>query len=73
MRETIYAFKRLTKELQEKSLFRPACEEEGNTERDTISFSRRVLLHEAGKKVKLSLCFFLTKHHAMKVYWGVEV
>jgi hypothetical protein len=22
-------------------------------------------------KVKLSLC--LTKHHAMKVYWGVEV
>jgi hypothetical protein len=24
-----------------------------------------------GKKVKLSLC--LTKHHAMKVYWGVEI
>jgi hypothetical protein len=23
------------------------------------------------KKVKLSLC--LTKHHAMKAYWGVEV
>jgi hypothetical protein len=23
------------------------------------------------KKVKLSLC--LTKHHAMKMYWGVEV
>jgi hypothetical protein len=23
------------------------------------------------KKVKLSLCF--TKHHTMKVYWGVEV
>jgi hypothetical protein len=23
------------------------------------------------KKVKLSLC--LTKHHAMKTYWGVEV
>jgi hypothetical protein len=23
-------------------------------------------------KVKLSLCF-LTEHHAMKVYWGVEV
>jgi len=22
-------------------------------------------------KVKLSLC--LTKHHAMKVYWGVEI
>jgi hypothetical protein len=25
-----------------------------------------------GKKVKLSLCFFLTEHHAMKAYWGVE-
>jgi hypothetical protein len=24
-------------------------------------------------KVKLSLCFFLTEHHAMKAYWGVEV
>jgi hypothetical protein len=24
-----------------------------------------------GKKVKLSLC--VTKHHAMKAYWGVEV
>jgi hypothetical protein len=24
-------------------------------------------------KVKLSLCFFLTKHHATKVYWGVEI
>jgi hypothetical protein len=24
-----------------------------------------------GKKVKLSLC--LTKHHAMKTYWGMEV
>jgi hypothetical protein len=23
-------------------------------------------------KIKLSLCFFLTKHHAMKAYWGVE-
>jgi hypothetical protein len=23
-------------------------------------------------KVKLSLCF-LTEHHAMKAYWGVEV
>jgi len=24
-------------------------------------------------KVKLSLCvFFLTEHHVMKVYWGVE-
>jgi hypothetical protein len=21
-------------------------------------------------KVKLSLCFFLTEHHAMKAYWG---
>jgi hypothetical protein len=26
-----------------------------------------------GKKVKLSLSFFLTEHHAMKAYWGVEV
>jgi hypothetical protein len=24
-------------------------------------------------KVKLFLCFFLTEHHAVKVYWGVEV
>jgi len=24
-------------------------------------------------KVKLSLCFFLTKHHAKKAYWGREV
>jgi hypothetical protein len=24
-------------------------------------------------KVKLSLCYFLTKHHAMKAYWGAEV
>jgi hypothetical protein len=24
-------------------------------------------------KIKLSLCFFLTEHHAMKVYGGVEV
>jgi hypothetical protein len=24
-------------------------------------------------RVKLSLCFFLTEHHAMKVCWGVEV
>jgi hypothetical protein len=24
-----------------------------------------------GKKVKLSLC--LTKHHAMKTYWGMEL
>jgi hypothetical protein len=23
--------------------------------------------------LKLSLCFFLTEHHAMKAYWGVEV
>jgi len=23
--------------------------------------------------VKLSLCFFVTEHHAMKAYWGVEV
>jgi hypothetical protein len=23
-------------------------------------------------KVKLSLCFFLTKHHTVKTYWGVE-
>jgi hypothetical protein len=23
--------------------------------------------------VKLSLCFLLTEHHAMKAYWGVEV
>jgi hypothetical protein len=22
------------------------------------------------KKVKLSLCFFLTEQHAMKAYWG---
>jgi len=21
-------------------------------------------------KVKMSLCFFLTEHHAMKAYWG---
>jgi hypothetical protein len=21
-------------------------------------------------KVKLSLCFFFTEHHAMKAYWG---
>jgi hypothetical protein len=24
------------------------------------------------KKVKLSLCFFFTEHHAMKVHWRVE-
>jgi hypothetical protein len=24
-------------------------------------------------KVKLSLYFFLTKHHAMKAYWGIKV
>jgi hypothetical protein len=24
-------------------------------------------------KVKLSLCLFLTHHHAMKAYWGVQV
>jgi hypothetical protein len=24
-------------------------------------------------KVKLSLCFFLTEHHIVKVYWGVDV
>jgi hypothetical protein len=23
-------------------------------------------------KVKLSLCFFFTEHHAMKAYWGSE-
>jgi hypothetical protein len=23
-------------------------------------------------KVKLSLGFFLTEHHAMKAYWGVD-
>jgi hypothetical protein len=23
-------------------------------------------------KVKLPLCFFLTEHHAIKVYWGSE-
>jgi hypothetical protein len=29
---------------------------------------------EQGKvKVKLFLCFFLTEHHSMKAYWGVEV
>jgi len=22
-------------------------------------------------KVKLSLCFFFTEHHAVKAYWGV--
>jgi hypothetical protein len=26
-----------------------------------------------GKKVKLKLSLCLTKHHAMKMYWGVEV
>jgi len=24
-------------------------------------------------KLKLSLCFFLTEHRAMKAYWGMEV
>jgi hypothetical protein len=24
-------------------------------------------------KVKLSLCFFVTEHHAIKAYWGAEV
>jgi hypothetical protein len=34
--------------------------------------SKRGLLYKNVKvKVKLSLC--LTKHHAMKMYWGVEV
>jgi len=29
------------------------------------------VLRKGAVKVKLSLC--LTKHHAMKTYWGVEV
>jgi hypothetical protein len=29
------------------------------------------LIKIKGRKIKLSLC--LTKHHAMKAYWGVEV
>jgi hypothetical protein len=28
---------------------------------------------EGKVKLKLSLCSFLTEHHAMKVYWGVKV
>jgi hypothetical protein len=24
-------------------------------------------------KIKLSLCFFLAEHNAMKAYWGVKV
>jgi hypothetical protein len=30
----------------------------------------RILLAKSNGKVKLSLCFFLTKHHAMKAYRG---
>jgi hypothetical protein len=31
------------------------------------------ILAAKGKgKVKLSLCFFLTEHNAMKAYWGSE-
>jgi hypothetical protein len=39
-----------------------------------VSFSLHGLPYSNFKgKVKLSLCFFLTNHHAMKTYWGVEV
>jgi len=30
----------------------------------------RTLSKTLYKKVKLSLCYFLTEHHAMKAYWG---
>jgi hypothetical protein len=34
-------------------------------------FSYACSQDDKGKKVKLSLC--LTKYHAMKMYWGVDV
>jgi hypothetical protein len=36
-----------------------------------LSHRLRVFENKVNIKVKLSLC--LTKHHAMKAYWGVEV
>jgi hypothetical protein len=40
--------------------------------RDRFNFVLDVNGKGKGKKVKLSLCF-LTKHHAMKAHWGVDV
>jgi len=37
----------------------------------TLGLSTNILLKLIKVKIKLSLC--LTKHHAMKTYWGVEV
>jgi hypothetical protein len=34
-------------------------------------YLKYLIKKDKGKKVKLSLC--LTKHHAMKTYWGVEL
>jgi len=35
---------------------------------------RQIIIHDNIKvKAKLSLCFFLTEHDAMKAYWGVKV
>jgi hypothetical protein len=33
----------------------------------------RVILEEVKEKVKVKVSLCLTKHHAMKTYWGVEV
>jgi hypothetical protein len=32
-----------------------------------------VMYHRRGDKVKVKLSLCLTKHHAMKTHWGVEV
>jgi len=40
-----------------------------------ITKSKISAFKQKRKKMKLPVCFFpfLSKHHAMKVYWGVEV
>jgi hypothetical protein len=37
----------------------------------SLQYFEKVFVCGKGKKVKLSLC--LTKHHAMKAYWGSGV
>jgi hypothetical protein len=32
-----------------------------------------IIILKVRVKVKLSLCSFLTEHHAIKAYWGMDV
>jgi hypothetical protein len=38
--------------------------------RNLVKLLSRIFKDKVKVKIKLSLCFFLTEHHAMKAYWG---